>query len=241
MINTELAKHCYSSFRDSTPWQHIVFDNFILADVLQGCWEEVKAHTSWRHDPMRGYPLDQRESQINKFWYPGDAQTANTVMCREMPKTYTLLSYFNSSEFINFLETLTGITGLLPDLDFAGSGIHKITKGGRLEVHRDYLRHPKNPDLNRRLNLLLYMNPDWSYNGELELYKDRNTCFKKISPQFNRAVIFNTRGDALHGHPEPLEVPEGVERYSLALYYFTKEKPDELRETVGATWYKEHK
>ena len=46
--------------------------------------------------------------------------------------------------------------------------------------------------------------------------------FIDIEPIFNRAVIFNIE-DAPHGHPVPLNTPENIDRYSLALYYFIDE------------------
>jgi hypothetical protein len=44
---------------------------------------------------------------------------------------------------------------------------------------------------------------------------------KAVAPVFNRAVIFSTVKEALHGHPAPLNAPHGVARRSLALYYYT--------------------
>ena len=55
---------------------------------------------------------------------------------------------------------------------------------------------------------------------------------------FNRAVIFNITDDAYHGHPEPLNCPEDQARYSLALYYFTEDRPDEEKnEEHSALWF----
>jgi len=39
-------------------------------------------------------------------------------------------------------------------------------------------------------------------------------------------VIFDIE-DAPHGHPVPLNTPENLDRYSLALYYFVDEEPRE--------------
>jgi Rps23 Pro-64 3,4-dihydroxylase Tpa1-like proline 4-hydroxylase len=78
----------------------------------------------------------------------------------------------------------------------------------------------------RKLNVLLYLNENWNekWEGNLELW-DKKTWEKKleIQPIFNRAVIFSIQ-DAPHGHPIPLNTPDDVCRYSLALYYFTDEE-----------------
>jgi hypothetical protein len=86
-------------------------------------------------------------------------------------------------------------------------------------------------NLERRLNLLLYLNKDWqaSYHGELELW-DRSSASRvtTISPIFNRCVVFSTTNESMHGHPVPLATPREIERMSLALYYYTNTwKPEE--------------
>ena len=40
-----------------------------------------------------------------------------------------------------------------------------------------------------------------------------------ISPDFNKAVLFDTTQDSWHGLPEPIKCPENVTRNSLAVYY----------------------
>lgn len=43
--------------------------------------------------------------------------------------------------------------------------------------------------------------------------------------------------DAFHGHPEPLACPRGESIISLALYYFTKDRPDgEKSNQHSALW-----
>jgi len=56
---------------------------------------------------------------------------------------------------------------------------------------------------------------------------------KKISPNFNKIVIFNTTDFTFHGVPDPLECPAHVSRKSLALYYFSNGRPkEELRDIL---------
>ena len=157
----------------------------------------------------------------------------------DMPAVWKCLQYFNSRPFLLFLEKLTGIKDLIADVDFEGGGIHKIKNGGRLELHSDYNKHP-NKDIWRRINLLLYLTPNWDYNGHLDLYeKEPLVKVKSILPTFNRAVIFNTTDDSIHGHPIPLVCPDEVSRYSFALYYFTKDRPEhEKSDSKAAIWYK---
>ncbi len=56
-------------------------------------------------------------------------------------------------------------------------------------------------------------------------------CAEKVSPISNRVLIFTTDPTSFHGHPEPMECPEGVARKSLALYYFSPEVDPMVRST----------
>jgi len=141
------------------------------------------------------------------------------------------LNDMNSFEMLLWLETLTGIEGLIPDPYFGGGGLHQIEPGGFLKVHADFNVHPK-LNLDRRLNMLIYLNRDWKdeYGGHLELWsKDAREWRKRIVPTFNRTVIFSTTDTSFHGHPHPLTCPPGMTRKSVSLYYYTAGRPYEER------------
>ena len=238
MINKSLADSCRSNYALANPFPHIVIDDFIPEDLALQCYNQMSQHQEWMFDTMMGYPEDERDSQVNKWWTPFDTDSKNRIES-DMPAVWKCLQYFNSRPFLLFLENLTGIKDLIADVDFEGGGIHKIKNGGRLELHSDYNKHP-NKDIWRRINLLLYLTPNWNYNGHLDLYeKDPLVKVKSILPTFNRAVIFNTTDDSIHGHPTPLVCPEEISRYSFALYYFTKDRPEhEKSDSKAAIWYK---
>jgi hypothetical protein len=54
-----------------------------------------------------------------------------------------------------------------------------------------------------------------------------------VVPLFNRCVIFNTSERSLHGHPRPVEAPDGITRKSLALYFYARH-PDPDDGSAGA-------
>ena len=238
MINKSLADSCRSNYALANPFPHIVIDDFIPEDLALQCYNQMSQHQEWMFDSMMGYPEDERDSQVNKWWTPFDTDSKNRIES-DMPAVWKCLQYFNSRPFLLFLENLTGIKDLIADVDFEGGGIHKIKNGGRLELHSDYNKHP-NKDIWRRINLLLYLTPNWNYNGHLDLYeKEPLVKVKSILPTFNRAVIFNTTDDSIHGHPTPLVCPEEISRYSFALYYFTKDRPEhEKSDSKALIWYK---
>ncbi|RMG84682.1 MAG: 2OG-Fe(II) oxygenase [Bacteroidetes bacterium] len=128
-----------------------------------------------------------------------------------------------------FLQNLTGIKEtLIPDPYFEGGGFHQIKPGGFLKVHVDFHKH-KLMGLDRRINVLVYLNEDWKeeYGGHFELWEtDMSKCALKIAPLFNRMAIFSTTDYSWHGHPDPLTCPPDRSRKSLALYYYTNGRPD---------------
>ena len=48
----------------------------------------------------------------------------------------------------------------MPDPHFQGSGIHATSAGGHLNIHADFNWY-KSLKLDRRVNILLFLNPDW--------------------------------------------------------------------------------
>lgn len=76
--------------------------------------------------------------------------------------------------------------------------------------------------LYRRINVLLYLNPDWeeSFGGSLELWEKGETQpAKVVVPTWGSCVIFRTDDRSVHGFSTP--VAAGRWRRSLALYYYS--------------------
>ena len=100
-------------------------------------------------------------------------------------------------------------------------------------MHLDYSIHPK-AKLERRLNLIIYIQPDWqeAWNGSLGLWAhdaEKNgpgALIKQVPCLFNRAVIFDTTKNSWHGLPDPVTCPPGKPRNSLAVYYLCEPATD---------------
>ena len=234
MINLQLAHYLKTSYRTAYPFPCIIVDNFLQEDVANQIAQEIQGFEHWGYDPS-SY---SEKHQVNKFFSPWCEENLYDIQ-EGVPTAWKALNYLNSKEVTTFLENLTGIEDVIPDNTFTGGGLHKINTGGHLAVHADYNIHPVTK-LHRRINLLVYLNKDWdlAWGGNLELWeKDMSKRTHSIEPVFNRAVIFNITDDAFHGHPQPLQCPEEVSRYSLALYYFTNTRPEhELSEQHAALW-----
>ena len=189
-------------------FHNIVIDNFLTIDFANELEENFPSHedqTWWMYDN----PLEKKLAfnDISKL--------------HASFKKY--FEYINSKEFLEHLQDLTGIPNLLPDPQMRGGGLHLIKPGGKLDVHEDFNIHPEMKKL-RCVNLILYLNKGWrdEWGGQLELWEKNMTyTFNKISPIFNRAVIFRTDMNSNHGHPRPLDTPRNTNRISLASYYYT--------------------
>jgi hypothetical protein len=217
-----------------SPFPHLVVDDYLDPSLLLRTHAEMERYAFW------GWDNTQYSShhQINKKFTPWCEENLQDLR-RECPSAYEVLQHLNSPSHLSKLETLSGIPQLLPDPSFVGGGIHKISTGGKLDIHADYNVHPIT-GLHRRLNLLLYFTPNWQpeWGGELELWeRDMSKMSVSIPPLFNRAAMFLITDDAFHGHPYPLKTPPHIHRYSFALYYFTKERPDhEISPPHSALW-----
>ena len=202
------------NYKNNQPFPHSVIDNLWDEEFLKKVKSEVEVFDKW--DGIKEF-----DGSIGKRY-------CNTPE-KLPPNVLKTLNYCNSAEFLIKLENLTGELGLIPDPFFFGGGIHSTTNNGFLEMHVDFNWYEK-LRLYRRLNVLIYLNIDWDLNwaGDLilaNLSKNGFTNQKKISPIFNRTVIFTTTDNSFHGHPQKLKAPYGISRNSLALYYYVSEKP----------------
>lgn len=212
------------AFREASPFPHIAIDDFLSADFVASLNASFPDFAAKRKTGSIHIPVvleDGTEAQLGKEW-----------MSREqlVPLLYRRLYWeLNSNPFVALLQKITGINGLLADPHLAGGGVHNTNPGGYLKVHADFNRHPQY-GLDRRLNLLIYLNEDWlpEYGGDLELWSaDMKRCERRIAPLAGRCVIFRTTTDSFHGHPHPLTCPEGRSRRSIALYYYSNGRPGE--------------
>ena len=220
----DLAAKLKDGYTSADPFPHCVLENLFPEELLDQILAEFQkpGELDWQR-------FDNKNEK--KLALKSEMQLSNTAR--------HFLWELNSQVFIFFLQALTGIKGLVPDPHLMGGGLHQIERGGLLKIHADFNHHER-LNLQRRINLLIYLNRDWKeeYGGHLELWsRDMKTCVKKILPVFNRAVVFSTTDWAYHGHPEPLTCPEGWSRKSLAMYYYTNGRPAEEMSAQHSTLF----
>lgn len=208
-----------TEFATAHPYQHVVIDNFLPENVFQ--------------QAMADFDVVSKE-QWTGYLHVNERKFANSNPDTWGPTLQQIAHELNTPEFVSLLEELTGIPNLLIDPTFEGGGLHQSLRGGFLNMHADFTVHPHQRQWKRRLNLLLYCNENWlpEYGGGLELWDATMSHAEKVvQPLGNRVLIFATDATSFHGHPDPLQCPDGVARRSMALYYFTYEDKPNVRST----------
>ncbi len=198
-----------AEFVANRPFPHICINGFLEQEVAEMLADE--------------FPSGSNQDWIHYSHYNEEKLGRNNVN-NFPPVTRHIVEELNSRRFLSWLEKLTGIHGLIADPSMEGGGLHQTETGGFLNLHTDFSHHSQQKQWRRRCNLILFLNDEWNkdWGGNLELWNEEvSSCQIKLAPILNRAVIFETSDRAIHGHPEPLNAPDGVTRKSLALYYYT--------------------
>lgn len=204
-----------ADFNDpAKPFRYTMFEGFFFPDKAELIHNSYPTITDGKWD---GTTYVDQKNKFAKTTF--DADSTFDKVFGEM----------NSKDFTQWLEAITGIDHILGDAELFGGGLHQSIKGAFLNVHVDYNIHPTTKN-HRRMNVLVYMNKDWKeeYEGCLELWDlsgGKMEQIAKIAPLINRCVIFETNEVSFHGHPKPLNTPEGMNRKSIATYYYTVERP----------------
>ena len=214
MLNPYDRDALRATFDAAEPVRHLVLDDFLEPAFAV---EAAAAFPSFEQARELGFEFDfvneRRKIQIS------DATTFPDPIAR-------LSERLASPEFLADLEYVTGIPKLLPDPSLAGGGMHMTGPHGRLDVHVDF-NFVEEHQWHRRLNILVYLNPDWdpSWGGALELWDERvKTCHRTVAPVAGRCVLFETSERSFHG-VTPLTGPPEMVRKSFAAYYYTAEAP----------------
>lgn len=221
-----LAQEKAEEYKRNRPFPHIYFDDFL---------PQVSAEAA-----LRDFP-EPRTLEWKEFNNTNERKLAFDVVENLPPSVRDVLYFLNSRPMLKFLETLTGITGIVPDPYYVGGGLHQIKPGGKLAVHADFNKHA-HLKLDRRINVLIYLNKDWeeSYGGHFELWnREMTRAEQKILPLFNRCAIFSTTSYSYHGHPNPLTCPPDRTRKSIATYYYSNGRPQEEVTESHSTLFRE--
>jgi hypothetical protein len=222
------ADACAERFARREPFRHVVIDDFFAADYAA--------------ELLASFPPFERGNARNENGELGNKSTVERI--RALGPAYAALDdLVRSSELLELIGRITGIPELLYDPFYFGGGTHENRAGQDLDPHVDFNRHPIE-NWHRRLNLIVYLNREWddAWGGSLELHSDPRSPDDRvtlITPLYNRCVIFETTETSWHGFGR-IDLPRdraALSRKSIALYFYTRERPVEELADAHSTIY----
>ncbi|SFS01677.1 Proline 4-hydroxylase (includes Rps23 Pro-64 3,4-dihydroxylase Tpa1), contains SM-20 domain [Dyella sp. OK004] len=224
----EQASDYQNEFVSATPFPHLAIDNFLTPAFAQALLDT--------------FPAFERGNTVGDSGELGGKSTVDKV--RQLGPAYEQLDdAIKSPEFLKAVGALTGIDGLIYDPWYLGGGTHENRNGMALDPHVDFNYHPSER-WHRRLNLIIYLNPGWAdqWGGCLELFRDPHVDprpSRSIGPSYNRCVIFETSEKSWHAFDQ-IRLPaeqQDLSRRSIALYFYTKDRPAEETAARHTTFY----
>ena len=213
----ERAAALATVFPCAAPFPHVVIDGF-LDDRF--CRELIDA-----------FPAFNAAHAINELGEAGRKAVVPGIR-RLGPAFSRFDDLMRSRDLLDWLSVVTGIPRLLYDPEYVGGGTHENLEGQELDPHVDFNFHPRT-NRHRRLNLIVYLNPEWQpdWGGALELHRDPwpggDDETSRIVPSANRCVVFETSERSWHGFRR-IELPpdrKHLSRRSIAVYFYTAEPP----------------
>lgn len=195
----------YNNHLTSLPVPYTIIDNFLPNDIYTAILQETQNISNDKFTIFKN-------------------ETSRRWECRdfiEAPLTQTVFNSFYSPHFIKWLEKISGLTKLLPDPYLRGGGYTKTESGSQLGLHNDFNWNDQIL-LNRKLNLILYVNENWKqeWDGDLELWSFDKQEVTKITPFPNRLVFWNYDERLIHGQPNSLKTPKHICRENFIVFYY---------------------
>lgn len=226
----EQADALHAGFLSATPFAHCIIEDFFAAPFARALLDT--------------FPAFERGNSLNEDGVAGGKSTIERL--RSLGGAYRRLDELvQSSAFLDLVGRITGIPDLLYDPDYFGGGTHDNRDGQGLDNHIDFNYHP-GTGWHRRLNLIVYLNEGWqdAWGGALELHRDPYDAdcdeVVRITPSFNRCVIFETTEHSWHGFERialPPDERQHRSRKSVAFYFYTRERPSAQVASKHSTVY----
>lgn len=215
-----------AEFQAAQPFRHVVIDGMLSPQACRAL--------------MAQFPEFSEQRALNEHGEVG-GKAVVPELAQLGPAYAGFDQLMQEADFLQWLSHVTGIPNLLYDPEYVGGGTHENRNGQELDTHVDFNFHPRT-QWHRRLNLILFLNPQWheSWGGCLELLRDPfdTQQMRSVTPLANRAVIFETTESSWHGFRR-IQLPPGfvLSRRSIAVYFYTKEPPPGSEVPSHGTFY----
>lgn len=214
----KFEKDSYEYLR-TLPYPYMYMDNALETNFALDLQKEILNLDINMFDRYDN-PFESKYTLRDKYTYP--------------PKLSTLMNYLTSDLFVDYLSSYVGCK-LYNDTTRNFWGVHLYDENDKLDIHVDAGIHPTIKK-KKQLTLGIYLSYNYHpYNGcELEIWdgdscsignsksiEKLNKCIKKISPLFNRLIMFNCTDNAWHGNPTPLKNINNTKRIFITISYLS--------------------
>ena len=187
--------------------------HFYLDELLpQSDVEEIYAAF-----PRNGEGFFDRESFREKKRSSANLSDFNAILS---DITYAI----QDPRIVNKVSELCSMESIEPDPKLYAGGLSMMFPNDYLNPHIDN-SHDGERSKYRRLNLLYYVSPDWSFDngGNFELWNEERTIPKTIISHQNRLVVMETNKTSWHSVSK---VNAERPRCCVSNYYFSEISPD---------------
>lgn len=191
----------------------IDIDDFLPEEVTEQCAKE----------------LDELPLEIGKkFTRKGSCMWEYNNL-KHTPIQEQLINVLHSSEFIRWVESVSGVDKLIPDPHLIGAGYMKSYEGDTLKVHTDF-NWVEELHLHRAVSMIIYFNKDWhaDWGGALDFFDFNND--KKLSstvPAYGNMLMWTYHNLVFHGMERPMTCPKDQSRKGIRIFYYkSNSKPN---------------
>lgn len=203
------------------PFKHIFFRNFL---------DKQQASTMLENFPDLNDKIWDNKGKLYDTAYGKKKELTDIASMHSSYREFFNLVF--DKQFIDQLSEFFKIPNLFGDEKLYGGGLNIYESGSKLDPHIDF-NYNNELEAYRAINLLYYLNPDWSLEkgGNLQLYSSDEILVKEIVPELNCCVAFASNNKTLHGVSE---IVTG-ERKSIGLWYYSKIPPADVSKIPSKT------
>jgi|TARA_R110000824_G_scaffold134390_1_gene297370 Rps23 Pro-64 3,4-dihydroxylase Tpa1-like proline 4-hydroxylase len=208
-INSLDIAHLKEEYHNHPQYGLINIPEFLPKDITDTCSQE-----------LQDLPLTKMKHFTRKGSCMYECNDLNITPCQDH-----LVHALHSTEFIHWLEELTGVKKLIADPHLVGAGYMKSFKGDSLQVHTDF-NWVEELCLNRAVSIIVYFNRDWNkeWGGSLNFYDTKKQkIHSSIKPDAGNMLIWTYKNLVYHGYPDPMTCPDNECRRGMRLFYLTSD------------------
>ena len=192
-------------YLSAKPFSYLIIDDFCEEDKLSLLYSQIPDLVNKSRDYMFAN---------NKF-----EKSNYAILGPLFKELHDELHSEKMNQFLSFISS----KDVFVDPKNHGGGLHQGKSKSRLDMHLDFNYHPINKDWYREMNLLFYINKDWTpdFGGDLIIQDLRTGMKKELPVPFNRLIIQKCAPYTLHGY-DSHKFPIGTYRTSVATYAYVK-------------------